>query len=388
VGAAQAEDEGLEPTKEWVKDLVDEVIADEFGSPDLELLWLDEDSGAAEIEAQFEARVKIGAATLNELRDALGLDRFANPAADRPMVLTPTGYVPIEAGAGGGNASSPPGGAGQGANAQAAPAVQKYNPDQPRVPAGSPHGGEWTSEGGGGPSGGSQPDGAPASHGQPERGPQYAALETGTQTDASHAPNGSGSSGGAEPDGGAVSHGEPERGPQYAQTGTAVDPAEGAPHATIIGAVALNRTTVIYTYSDGSQDIYSGGSISWRNNNPGNMHGGAGGIYPVGYNGPNAIFADYQTGFDAMVANLMRPIYQVLTIGEAIAKWAPRAGGNDPVTYANNLHAWTGLPLDMPMNVLTDAQINAVATAIQRQEGWVVGTITHIPPPAEPAPMQ
>ena len=39
----QAEDEGLEPTKEWVKDLIDEIIAEEFASPDLELAWLDED---------------------------------------------------------------------------------------------------------------------------------------------------------------------------------------------------------------------------------------------------------------------------------------------------------------------------------------------------------
>jgi len=122
--SAQAEEEGLEPTKEWVKDLVDEVIADEFGSPDLELAWLDEGTGAKEAEAQLEARVKIGAATLNELRDAVGLDPFQNPAADRPMVLTATGYVPIEANAGGGGNTSPPfGGKGQGANARAAPAL-------------------------------------------------------------------------------------------------------------------------------------------------------------------------------------------------------------------------------------------------------------------------
>jgi hypothetical protein len=149
--SAQAEDEGLEPTKEWVKDLVDEVIAEEFASPDLELMWLDEDSGAAEIEAQFEARVKIGAATLNELRDALGLDPFQNPAADRPMVLTPTGYVPIEAGGGGGPSSSPSDG-GRAANALSTPTVQKYNPEQPRVPAGQSGGGQWTKEGEGGPS--------------------------------------------------------------------------------------------------------------------------------------------------------------------------------------------------------------------------------------------
>ncbi len=36
-------EEGLQPTKEWVKDLVDAILAGEFASPDLELHWLDED---------------------------------------------------------------------------------------------------------------------------------------------------------------------------------------------------------------------------------------------------------------------------------------------------------------------------------------------------------
>ena len=49
--SAQSEEEGLEPTKEWVKDLVDEIIADEFASPDLELHWLDEDADADGLEA-------------------------------------------------------------------------------------------------------------------------------------------------------------------------------------------------------------------------------------------------------------------------------------------------------------------------------------------------
>ena len=103
--SAQAEDEGLEPTKEWVKDLIDEIIAEEFASPDLELAWLDEDEADPKgLEAVLEGRVKLGAVTLNEMRDALGLDPYTNAAADRPMVLTATGYVPIEA-----NATSPSG---------------------------------------------------------------------------------------------------------------------------------------------------------------------------------------------------------------------------------------------------------------------------------------
>jgi hypothetical protein len=133
--SAQSEEEGLEPTKEWVKDLIDEIISEEFASPDLELHWLDEDEDNP--ETVLEARVKLGAVTLNEMRDSLGLDPYDNAAADRPMVLTATGYVPIEANAGGERVNA-------GANAQTAPIVQKYSPDQPRVTAGNSDGGRWT----------------------------------------------------------------------------------------------------------------------------------------------------------------------------------------------------------------------------------------------------
>ena len=51
------------------------------------------------MEAVLEGRVKLGALTLNEMRDALGLDPYANAAADWAMVLTAAGYVPIEANA-------------------------------------------------------------------------------------------------------------------------------------------------------------------------------------------------------------------------------------------------------------------------------------------------
>jgi hypothetical protein len=162
----QSEEEGLEPTKEWVKDLVDEIIAEEFTSPDLELAWLDEDNDAAQAEAQLESRVKLGAVTLNEMRDALGLDPYANTAADRPMVLTATGYVPIEANAGEANASEEEDST-NGRSVLAAKARQvdlhrgvaldhfannlpeilrKYgfDPGEPRIPKHHAGGGEWT----------------------------------------------------------------------------------------------------------------------------------------------------------------------------------------------------------------------------------------------------
>jgi hypothetical protein len=140
--SAQSEEEGLEPTKEWVKDLIDGIIAEEFSSPDLELHWLDEDDG--DPETVLESRVKLGAITLNEMRGHLGLDPYANPAADRPMVLTPTGYAPIEANAGGEGTNDSASGQSAKADTQSGKAaIRKASPDDPEHPgwpAGTPGG--------------------------------------------------------------------------------------------------------------------------------------------------------------------------------------------------------------------------------------------------------
>ena len=183
--SAQSEEEGLEPTKEWVKDLVDEIIAEEFSSPDLELHWLDEDADDPGLEASLEGRVKLGAVTLNEMRDHLGLDPYANAAADRPMVLTPTGYVPIEANAGG---------EGSDAGGKATPIAKAAadDPKHPGWPAGTPGGigGRFRPKDGGDPSGDT------GNNAEANRPVQYAALDTGTRTDVGGEPSGRDNSGG------------------------------------------------------------------------------------------------------------------------------------------------------------------------------------------------
>jgi hypothetical protein len=209
--SAQSEEEGLEPTKEWVKDLIDEILAEELASPDLELHWLDEDEG--DPETVLEGRLKVGALTLNEMRDALGLDPFDNAAADRPMVLTATGFVPIEANAGGEAANA-------GTNAQTASAVQKYSPDQPRVPAGNRDGGRWTT-GDGGRGSSSNSSGATSDEsGHPAR---YATRETGTLTD--------------ETEGGTPNSNWPSK-EHYAATQVTVDPSAVTGNPFIDGTTA------------------------------------------------------------------------------------------------------------------------------------------------------
>jgi len=143
-------------------------------------------------------------------------------------------------------------------------------------------------------------------------------------------------------------------------------------------SATVKNGDVVYTNSNGSQNIRSGGASSWRNNNPGNMVAGAPGFQPIEKNGTSTIFADYSSGFNAIVANLHTAKYFNGTVGDAIKTWAPAADNNDPVAYAKDVAAWTGVSAQTQMNTLTPAQINSVAHAIQREEGWIAGTETHV----------
>ncbi|MGH7743527.1 MAG: hypothetical protein ACREQ5_01715 [Candidatus Dormibacteria bacterium] len=141
------------------------------------------------------------------------------------------------------------------------------------------------------------------------------------------------------------------------------------------------KNDVVIQRDDGTIEVRSGGSVSWRDNNPGNMISGVGPYASIGMNQGFAVFPDYQTGYDAMVYNLeYDPRYQSGTVGSAIATWAPASVGNDPVTYANTVSSWTGLSINTPMNSLTLPQMQSVAGAIQRYEGWNPGTAKIIDP--------
>ena len=92
-----AEEEGFAPVLAWVKALVDDVLAAEFDAPDLEFAW----SPSATVdplaqEQMLSSYTSRGILTLNEARAALGRPPLADPAADQPMALTPTGYVGLE----------------------------------------------------------------------------------------------------------------------------------------------------------------------------------------------------------------------------------------------------------------------------------------------------
>ena len=133
---------------------------------------------------------------------------------------------------------------------------------------------------------------------------------------------------------------------------------------------------VIYVRSNGERIKRSGGTVAWRNNNPGNIinsrfafNNGA-----IGVAGRFAIFPDEQTGMMAIKSLLRSNAYVNLTISQAIHKWAPAADNNNPARYTRHVSQLTGLDATRTINSLSDAELDSVANAIRTHEGWRVGT--------------
>lgn len=100
-GTAQetAKEEGIEPLKEYIKEMIDDVIVEMDGpDSDLEFVW-DEEIEVDQLAQTniITARSDSGVITINQARADLGLEADPNPAADMLMVKTATGLVPIDA---------------------------------------------------------------------------------------------------------------------------------------------------------------------------------------------------------------------------------------------------------------------------------------------------
>lgn len=140
------------------------------------------------------------------------------------------------------------------------------------------------------------------------------------------------------------------------------------------GAYADGRATV-YKNADGTLTRREGGSLAWRNNNPGNIkcgdfsrNVGAIGCGPSGF----AVFSDEMAGEKAIHALLKTNSYNNLSIAEAMARYAPPKENNTEL-YINQITKATGLDRNTPMNTLSDAQREQFVKAIRKHEGWIVG---------------
>lgn len=91
-----AEEEGLQPILQWIKEFVDDLIAQEFEAADLEFAWDTDDSVDRTTQATIlTGYVSKGIMVINEARDELGLDPLPDPEASQAMIITATGMVPL-----------------------------------------------------------------------------------------------------------------------------------------------------------------------------------------------------------------------------------------------------------------------------------------------------
>lgn len=141
--------------------------------------------------------------------------------------------------------------------------------------------------------------------------------------------------------------------------------------------VESGRGYVIYVKKDGIKIKRSGGSTSWRTNNPGNIinSGFASANGAVGAAGRFAVFPNEEAGLQATIKLLRGKNYVNLQLSQVYHRWAPKGdGNNNPDAYANYVSKHSGVPLNKKINELNDNEMMRVARAMQKFEGWSIGT--------------
>lgn len=143
-----------------------------------------------------------------------------------------------------------------------------------------------------------------------------------------------------------------------------------------VSATGVNGNTVITTET-GEKEIRKGGTISWRNNNPGNMRmsdfSKAQGA--IGEAGGFAVFPTAEAGEKAREKLLFEAeTYKNKSIAEAMNRYAPPSENNTQA-YIDSLVKATGANPNTPLSKLTPDQRQKMLNAMKQFEGWKEGTI-------------
>jgi hypothetical protein len=144
-----------------------------------------------------------------------------------------------------------------------------------------------------------------------------------------------------------------------------------------VDGFASGRKTIIM-YNDGSRDVRTGGTLTWRNNNPGNLRPGSisSSHGSIGQAHGFSVFPDAGTGGNAQVALLYTKTYQEKTVNQTIAAYAPSTENNTPA-YQQFVQNAVGVSGNTQLNTLSATQMGTLATTIRQYEGSKAGSVTH-----------
>lgn len=189
-----------------------------------------------------------------------------------------------------------------------------------------------------------------------------------------------GSAAGREPNPGDIDSGEPPSTNVEVQ-GTVV---EDDPSATIVEVLDYGGGYNIVRLGDG-RVVRRQGARNWRNNNPGNIEEGAfmRNRGSLGGDDRFAIMPSYAAGRQAKSDLIFTTSsYKNLPISAAIARYAP-AFENNTQSYARQVISAAAVPADRggpdaKMKDLNKAEQERVLDAMERVEGFRVGTVTEL----------
>lgn len=87
---------GLAPIQNWVKDLIDTVLAEDMDAEDFEFVWKgDDELDPVKRQTITEGNLKVGQITVNEGRVDQGREPYDDPIYDQPMFMTSNGLAPL-----------------------------------------------------------------------------------------------------------------------------------------------------------------------------------------------------------------------------------------------------------------------------------------------------
>ena len=139
---------------------------------------------------------------------------------------------------------------------------------------------------------------------------------------------------------------------------------------------SIEKHDVIYLRPDGNAYARIGGTLAWRNNNPGNIINGTTDSRKIGHGGGKfAAFANEEDGTAALHDLLRGPKYNNLSIVRAMRKYAPQSDGNNPDSYARWVADSIKKPVTTTLSSLTEGELKIVMQAIRKMEGWIKGDI-------------
>ena len=134
------------------------------------------------------------------------------------------------------------------------------------------------------------------------------------------------------------------------------------------------KNSVIYIDENGNKTVRTGGTRSWRNNNPGNLRYTkySRSLGAIGKAGGFAVFPDYETGINAMASLLKSKNYEHLSLAQAIARYAPYHE-NDTDQYIATVSRESGVPTSKIMSSCSDKELRKILISMIQMEGWREG---------------